>query len=325
MKNYKIVHLAPTPLVGAPSKISKVLNRVGIASNCIVCSDYPKALANMFLGESFVWNTATAEIKEYIINIIEEADILHIHNFLPKELLDIVIQLSIGKKVVYQIHSPLQEGPCYYPRVDSLPFPIDKKLVVAQYQPRQYSDYTYVPNINLFEKSVNLRKEGETLKVLFSPTHNRAGRWNGKSSERLNKLLRSLSTSRQITYISIDKPVPPEVLYAIRKSCHASIDEIITGAFHQVSLEGLSAGNVVINNADLFSRNVFKSVVNAQEDPPFFQIDESNCAERLLELANSESLTRYYQERSTSFFEGYLNPNTLAQRFVDIYDGVMDI
>lgn len=327
MKKINIAHLSNTPLVGAPGKISKLCNQFGYQSISIVFHDYPEngKLNNKFLSDSILWNKADNNLCTSLIKFVENADIIHIHNDVNIEYLKL-FNFSLEQKFIYQTHSPLREGPLFFERDELFyPFKITRKLVVAQYQPRLYPNYIPVPNLVYNNPSVNLKQHGENLRVMFSPTHTRAGRWNAKYSEQLDLALNSLNQNKKIEIFSPSEPLHPNALIEMRRFCHISIDEIVTGSYHQISLEGLCCGNVVINNSDFFSSSMLAMVANSKGNlPPFFECNPLNIYDRLLDLSLNDDLVREYQIKSYEYFNKYLLAEKLFINFDNIYKEIIN-
>ena len=313
----KIVHLSNTPLVGAPGKLSYLCERNGYVSHSIVLSDYPEksGLNNKFMKYSLLLDRRIPYLADQLRCYIEEADIIHIHNDFN---LFHEFEWKSNQKFIYHIHSPLREGPVFIDKTKIFDIRFSKKLVVGQYHPRHYPDFIPVPNIVLGVPSKNLVVDDQPLRIMYSPTHTRGGRWNNKYSEELNNVIESLVKTRHIEVVKPQSPLPQDVLLEVRRSCHVSIDEISTGAYHQISLEGLCAGNVVINNADYFSSFVLSSLVDAQEMPPFYLCNSSNFFKRISELLVDYDLVRDYQEKSFQFFNKFLG----AEKLFKIYDKI---
>ncbi|MBS7820932.1 hypothetical protein J7552_06485 [Wohlfahrtiimonas chitiniclastica] len=320
-----IVHLSNTPLVGSPGKISILANENGFNSNSIVLSDYPDkgGLSGKFIQNSIIYNENNHKLCAVADELLKKADIIHIHNDINPNFLR---KFNLGdKKIIYQVHSPLREGPLYFDRSQFMGIDYDKKLVIAQYQTRHYQSFTPVPNLVLSKPSVELRKYNEPLKIMFSPTHRRGGRWNNKYSEKLISVLNGLSSLNLIEVFRIDTPLSPNDLFELRKTCHASIDEIVTGSYHQVSLEGLCAGNVVINNSDFFSSYMLSSVSHAKCMPPFYTVSDDDVAEKLLLLAQDVELTRKYQQMSYDYYVENLLPNKLFSSYKMVYEELLNV
>ena len=322
MSKLKIVHFSPTPLVGAPSKIVAVLKKLGFDSHWIIEKDYPikGPLYEKFSHNAISLDGISPILKGFVIDIIRDADVIHIHNDISQSLAEWFYSLNSSAKYIYQVHSPLREGPLYIERSQYINLPFYKKMVVAQYQPRQYQNFILVPNLVLDPPSIELREDAQKLKVLFSPTHSRKGRWNAKYSLILEKALNALNDIQLIDVLFIDKPVKPTALMDLRRKCHVSIDEIVTGAYHQISLEGLCAGNVVLNRADFFSKWMLKNVASSEQMPPFINVNDDSIVDVLVKLALEPELCRSLQKRSYNYFVDYLQPERLIENFIRVYN-----
>jgi len=217
----------------------------------------------------------------------------------------------------------LREGPLFSSYVDGSKIDYDLKLVVGQYQPRLYQNYIIVPNITLHKPSINLIRKGEKPKVIFTPSHKRVGgRWSNKISEKLNEVLKLFKKLKLIELVELTG-VNQYTVNQYRKKAHITIDEINTGSYHQVSLEGLSAGNVVINNSDIFSDFMLMKIAKSSEKVPFFKANNFNIYERLFELIQNHQKIRDYQTKSYNFYKKYLTPDKLIKQYIEIYEEVL--
>lgn len=321
-----IVHISNTPLVGAPSKISESLKLLGHNSICINVADYPNngPLFKKFTDLSIVLSDDSYNSKDMAMSVLEAADIIHIHNELPEDVIKLVLKHGSNAEFVYQVHSPLREGPLYVDRSNLLGITFSAKCVVAQYQPRQYQDFIPVPNIITSGATVNFRKKDEKLKVVFSPTHSRGGRWNAKTSDKADSVLDVLSKIDSVELIYPKTPVHPSVLMTMRRFAHLSIDEVITGAFHQVSLEGLIAGNVVVNNSDFFSKMAMADSHNCSYgDVPFVNANDETLLDTILKYANDVDLTVESQIKSNKFAVDYMSALELVKGYERVYNSII--
>ncbi|MFK4751992.1 hypothetical protein [Oceanobacter antarcticus] len=308
----KIVHISPTPLVGAPGKIALAQRQTGKESICFILSDYPSSgpLYQKFSSNSIL---LTEDNSDFFYEKISGADVVHIHNFIPDKH-EKKIRSSIGESLlVYHAHSPLREGPLFYDRSTQLSY--DVKLVVGQHWGRLHTEHIAVPNIIFDTPSINLRKEGELLKVMYSPTHKHKGRWTSKGSSKLDKVLDGLLSCKMIELIRPKKPVSPYELFQLRRTCHLTIDEIITGGFHQVSIEGMCAGNIVVNGADFLGKACYSRFSDG-EFPPFLYANDDTITDTLVNLASNVEETRRMQQESYDFFVKYCD----YKKLVEFYD-----
>jgi hypothetical protein len=317
MSALKIVHLAPTPLVGAPAKVAQIQAREGHSTLSFIFGDYPKELAGKFLAGNILMNAP--ELEPVFVQALAEADIVHIHNYIPVDRVATIRAKANNAAFIYQVHSGLREGPMYASREKSLGLPFAARLAVAQYHPRHYPDYTPVPNLVDAKPTFRLPHDRDKLRLLYKPSHPRGGRWNAKTTPKVEETLKSLSLAGIIELVAPTQGHYPNSLLELRRTTHLTIDEVITGSYHQVSLEGLCAGNVVINNSDFFSSAMLQQVAQATEPPPFVRANESTLAETLIELAHDRAKTLMKQVESKEYFEQWLAPKRLIHRYLDIY------
>lgn len=317
----EVVHVSRTPLVGAPGKLAFALEQhTEYRASVILGLDYPGGLSGLFLDHAVVY-TSSSPVHELCADLIRRADIIHVHNDLTPDLLRLVREESRGDcRFIYQAHSPLREGPLFFDRTEVLGFDWRAKLTIPHSQQRFYQDYLIVPNVTLFASSCRPIDPRERVRVLFSPTHRRTGnRWNDKLSPALERALEIVRALADVEVIEVGG-VPPAALMALRRTTHVTIDEIATGAFHQISLEGLCAGNVVVNGADHFARSSLAIACGIDEQPPFQRMTSDDVAHRLLELVRDRDQLRALQLASHAYYESYLTPSRLAPVFAKVYE-----
>ncbi|MCG3808780.1 hypothetical protein I3252_04700 [Psychrobacter sp. Ps4] len=325
MSSINIVHWSNTPLVGSPANISNLTNDlVDYNSKHIVESDYPNngTLYKEFTRDSLVLNNEEVLNQEIINHFIEGADIVHIHNSIKEENLEKIFRINDRCKYIYHIHSPLKEGPLFFPQYRKFEGIFEEHLTVAQYQPRIYQKFIPVPNIIVRKPSINLIQNDELVRVIYSPTHLRPGRWNNKYSKNMVEVLESLDNIGMIKYINASN-MKPDTLFEIRRTCHITIDEIVTGSFHQVSLEGLTAGNLTINAADYFTKSIFNLSIKSNEEIPFYYTNTKDFKKDILNLVANYDLIRDYQKKSFNYAKNNLDPSALISQYKKIYNEVL--
>lgn len=327
MQNINVLHISNTPLVGAPGKISKYLSLKDFYSNHFYLNDYPEPLRNFFNGNSILLDTHNETINDFFIENVKKADIIHIHNTITEDICYKIIELNNKCKFVYQVHSPLREPPLYCNNIKNIPLTFNAKLCVSQVHPRLYQDFIMVPNIVDHQGKMGAINT-QNIKIIFSPTHSRNNvehPFSSKYSPMLEKNINIISSkfSEKVKFIDIKKPISPLALLKIREDCHISIDEIATGGFHQVSYEGLACGNVVINNADIFSTKVFADAINSPELPPFVNTDDNNFINNIEMLINDRKILKSQMEASFNYYQKYMKPEKLIDCFIKIYKEIL--
>lgn len=318
----KVVHLSKTPLACSPGRMSFYLNQIGISSSHFFEQDYPGELQGKMTMGSFHFNS-TKESIELLESHLAKADIIHVHNHISASLVALVNKVFSGNKIIFHAHSPLREGPLFTDVSLVMDLEFTDYYVVAQYQPRHYQEYTpicnIVPGIDGFNDEPSA--SSDVFKIIYSPAHSRAGgRWNPKGSSALNVSLQ-YCVSQKLAELKSPPKTNEAQLLAYRNQCDITIDEIITGSYHQISLEGLSAGNIVVNNADFFSIEMLKLAAKTDENPPFYHMNESNCSNRLEQLVMmSEQEVTERKQKSREYFTKYLNPERLAGLLAEKYE-----
>lgn len=327
MSNNKknILHISSTPLVGAPGKINKYINMDGeFSSSHFILQDYPKRLAYIFLNNSILFDINCKELVYLYDKKIEEADIIHIHNGIDEYSIMSIDRLNRKSKKIFHVHSPLREGPLYSEVIEKYPFKFDAKVVVCHIHPRLYREYIPVPNLIDAYPSYNFNPDC-IPKLLFTPSHNQIkyNRFGNKFSENIIPTLEKLDKAQKIEWITPQAVISPNALISFRRYCQISIDEIVTGGFHQVSLESLCCGNVTINNSDFFSRKLFELIFCSREEIPFIIANDDNLCEVIENIVTQKDKIKDIQYKSYSFYKKYLLPEKLVKKFIDIYHGVL--
>lgn len=321
MKKTNILHISQTPLVGAPSSIVESLNNyTTYNASWIFLEDYPEPLKGKFNENGTLFNNNT----ELCRSLIQNAQIIHIHNALSLEFIDVLSQnIHSDTKFVYQVHNAHREGPIFFNMEDYLPFKFSQKLTVAQHQGRSLPTFTMVPNIINTKENINILNDNEKPKILFLPSHKRNdNRWGTKTSSELEDVLNALHKLKIAELISPKEKLTPTTLIELRKTCHISIDEIFTGSFHRVSMEAFACGNVAINAADDIAIITLMHTLGTLEKPPFYKITTFNLAESFMELVSDTNTIRTFQQEGYEYFQKFMKPEILITHYTNIYNSL---
>ena len=319
----RVLHVSKTPLVGAPGKIVQALNTFSdMSAALIVGGKYPRPLEDYFLENAILFERM-GPVFQRCLELIREADVIHVHNDVPDELRSALqSEARAGCRFVYQVHSALREGPLFFDRSELLGLPFHAHLTIPHYPQRFFPNYRLVPNIVVSAPSLR-PIGGERPRILFSPAHERTGmRWGDKVSGEIDRALSAIQTLRMAEVIDV-RGISPTALMEIRRGTHITIDEIVTGAFHQISLEGLATGNVVVNNADDLALLSFQAACEVGEPPPFLRVDGVTVASALTNLLGDRAELARLQQQSHAYFMTYLRPERLVTRFMRIYEELL--
>lgn len=319
MNRRLIVHLSRTPLAGAPGRLSDALDRHSCYSSiCFIEADYKDAQAGIF-GGGAVYLKTTAGLEDRLLDeALRGAAIIHIHNQISPSLAARIREMDLGIPVVYHLHSPTREGPLYAPRSGDMQQRITAILTAAQAHPRFYPNAIPVPNIVPELPPTPFPPSDDRIRILYAPVQKRGGRWNGKGSLELDAAIDEVSRRPDVEIVRLGAPCPSHVLYRFRQACHITIDEISTGAFHQISLEGLHAGNAVINGADFATMQTIAGW--AGEHPPFIISSERSIRDDLNLLLNDREHLSRIQKASHEYAIQRLNPKNLVSIYERVYN-----
>jgi hypothetical protein len=328
-RDYHVIHITQTPLVGAPGLVSEAVNRYAsrYTSEWIFTEDYKGERAGMMTRYGRAMGLGTDEARQAFIDRLQVANVIQIHNALPRTAAQLIRENAPqGCKFVYQVRSPHREPPLFVDMPEVLEINFDAYTAICQYHLRVYPTYRPTPLLDLDQPSIQLLKDGEKPRILYRPSHLRPPketRWNTKYSKLMHDSLLACHDEGLIELIYPQNPVPPHKLKELRRACHISIDEIATGAFHTVSIEGLCAGNIVINNSDLFSDMAMAYLTKDGSLPPFYRTNHYNFDARLRALIADPDAFRALQQASYDYFDHHLRAEHQVHYYTDVYDDIL--
>lgn len=315
-----VVQISKTPLVGAPARLAEALEtHLGYRTLHFYEKEYPEPLSGFFTNKSCHLNLDEKGQRLLFEDAMRSADIVHIHNQCSFRLEQHILELNTKAKFVYHVHSPLREGPLYFRRLDDFRIPWSAFFVVGQIWPRLYPDATPMPNIVPMPPVEAPAPIGDSVRVIYSPSHRRQGRWGTKISPVLDETLKKLGDNELADVFDLKQAVSPYQLTQLRKKMNVTIDEIVTGGFHQISLEGMLCGNVVINGSDEFSIQVMRGWTKSKARPPFVVLDESNVEQELTALVKDHARLQEKAEETLDYGKKYLLPEMLVKRYDEVY------
>jgi hypothetical protein len=187
---------------------------------------------------------------------------------------------------------------------------------------RQYPEATPVPNVVPIDdgwhtpgyRSLYIPNKSK-LRVAFSPSSMLSKGWDNKGYPETRAVLRGL-------YPNIEHKVftgmeLPDLLN-LRRDFDVCIDEIATGSYHLVSLEGLSHGQATIANLDSKTIDALEIVTGTREHP-WVCANSRNLARILRELDHDRDRLSDIRKASRAYMEKYWDPFRVTQIYMAAY------
>nr|WP_321397868.1 hypothetical protein [uncultured Desulfobacter sp.] len=260
--------------------------------------------------------------------LANEADILHLHNYLDcesRQFIPINFEelLKAGKRIIRHFHSTSdwiaeQMGITEEKLLGcSLP-----SLVIAQYPERFFIRSRVVPNLiphsdPLYSPCRDLEPEFD---FFFSPTKTVRAferRWDTKAAPEVTELIHKVAARTGCSFkIMTGRPLQ-EVLKAKQRS-RIVIDDLATGSYHLTGLEGLSQGKPVLSFIDERNLSLLRHI-SGSEHCPFINVRLEDAETVLLYLLeNPDECERIGLAGRNWLLENW-NESDLIQSFQQAY------
>lgn len=303
-----ISHFAGSPLAGAPTHLSNIINKyTNSTSTTILRQGFGKS--GRWSNLSWPYDVVKPTSKQ-LSDAVNKADVVHFHAR--------PYSVSTGKKpCVLQFHTPPRG---YRPGKTHSTFN-GKKLVIAQYHPRFYTDAEIVPNmIDIWDEAYKpAKKPTDKVVIFFSWASEVRGGWSDKGSAETKRILEHVSAkygSKVEVIVKNNRPYH-ECLEA-KRNAHICIDECVTGSYHLQSLEGAAAGALTFNNMDAETAG-FLQKVTGTETHPF-----ENCAldalyERLCYFVEHPEELQQRGHEARLWMERWYDPKVQVGHFMKAY------
>ena len=327
-----ILHFSVTPLVGSPYRLCKALSQHdGIDARVVVLQ--PSLYKNQQFDEDLVWGRD----KEIVLELVEKADILHLHNYIHLSTknyspLDFQKYWDAGKVMIRQFHSNPQlisrmSGETIE-EIQSCPIP---KLTLPQYHERYYPTARLAPNI-VFDNDacdISETRKDKKIRICYSPSNfrpARSSRWDTKGYPETIKLLKDIKkrAKQQGTPVEID--IIEQVSHAecLRRKALAdiAIDDLVTGSYHMSTLESLILGSAVLTFTD---QRVLRATQEVASDDnfPTLNVRLEEAEQVILELLKQPELIRQIGKESRQWMLDHWAPEKMAGVFMQHYNAVL--
>ena len=252
-------------------------------------------------------------------SLLDEIDILHVHNEFPLALATALVYRNERPRIVFHRHSPVGEQPYFYGLPAGISDMVDKQFVVGHFHPRQAGNELPMPNV-IQRPKFSLPKHGQ-VSLLFSPSSKSQIGWSRKKDDLFDRQLRILEEVGECRVHEITG-YSPSALSVLRTRYHFSTDEVVTGSFHQVSLEAMACGSIPVNGADDLSVHYFRM---AYEIPdvliPWMRTSSRSFAADLQAVTEGFSTAKIAKmcAEGLDFFNEYLREARIARNYINRY------
>jgi len=300
----KILVLANTALAGSPACLAK----------CI--SKYTEHTATSVLGRLFT-NPALQDLSwpyNFVTNdtlFIEElarrSDVV-LHNQRERP-----ISVDVPQFMLYHA-----EPKGHIPYESQAKFN-GKKMVVAQYQARFYTDAVPVPNIiDIWDPDfMPAKRHTDTVTIFMGVASETNTGWGRKGSKEIQIMFDQLIKmyGQKVTPIFMQGR-PMDEVCKVKRLADIVIDECVTGSYHRSSLEGLSYGAVTFNNIDVECENILKRVTGS-DILPFKKANMRNLLGELIQYIENRDLLEAEQVKARQWAETYWDPKVQVNNYLD--------
>jgi hypothetical protein len=239
-------------------------------------------------------------------NAIKAADVIHIHNYLPTE----VEQLIDFKrqKVVATLHScPRQGNWSHVIKRARKTFCIRQPMQMAEYKgfptlPNMFDVWRWTPLENKNYKG--------NLNIVYCPSNKHANnKIASKGYETVMPLLRKLDERGDIGLIH-HTGVEYIKNLQLKQHGHIVIDDIIGKGWHLTSIEGGCFGQVVLGNTP--------------EDMgyPFIETNQWNITETVMRFIDNRDLLEHTGKKTRTWLEQNWDPKEQCKEYVKVYESL---
>ena len=329
----QILHLALTPLVGAPMRICRALAmHEGVSARFAVLDTSVGAYDRMVFDTDLQW----ARDRDEIVELARAADVIHLHNFIDLDSqqfnpINIRKLWNDGRPMVRHFHSTPDSVATFMrttaKAVIECPIP---KLVIPQYPARFFPRAKIVPNIILDEEMTrSIDTRAGALRVGYAPTRfnsGRASRWDTKGYIETVRLLKSVLRKAAERNVDIHLDLIEQVSHAEclqRKSaCHIVIDDLVTGSYHLNTLESLASGSVCMTFMDRTTQQAVFDLTG-RSNFPALSVGLEDAESVLLDLAGNRQLVEAIGQHSREWMSHHWVPSEMARHFLDAYEHVI--
>ncbi|MGE4468564.1 MAG: glycosyltransferase family 1 protein [Desulfovibrio sp.] len=322
----RVVHFSTNSLAGMPLRLVRGLDRcTGIQARLVDLERYSQDQSGWFEHD-----VVFRETPELAVRLAEEADVLHLHNYLDLDSrefapLDFRRLQQRGKLVLRQFHS--------IPEMVALRMNVPLKrvldcslpaLVINHYPERFYPQARVVPNFVPQDEPAYCPPGADAAletDLFFSPsklTGAWENRWNTKGAPEVQALMERLSRETGCRCLTLHGRPLAEVLRRRRLS-RIVLDDMGNGSMHLSGLEGVSQGKPVCAYLDERQLRVLAEMAGTTSHP-FCNVRLEEAAPVLRHLLAAPGEAREMGLEARQWLERYYTDRLLAGHYVQAYE-----
>ncbi|UXH41308.1 hypothetical protein [Pseudomonas promysalinigenes] len=309
--------VSETPVAGTVTRFASALDDASGSTTAFpfVLRNYKNSPFDLPYGQMSVHENWANLLGDYA----READHVIFHNCTQQSHIDIVRKsVKAHTTLNYHLHSPPFEPPLFcYDIITNNSF--DNVFSVAQGYARFYKDSipiaNIIPDIKIFQ-----RKHRRSA-VIVGHLRTTSARWSKKIPANFAKEFEHLLNREKVEIFTIPKlfgseTVPYKTFSQALQSFDYVVDDICSGLFHQISIEGLKSGCIVFSAADEYSIGSFCEAAKCPP-PPFEKVaDIYDIYEKIRFYERNPSQLESDQIRNLNYASKYLGEQRLSEIFV---------
>jgi hypothetical protein len=240
-------------------------------------------------------------------NWIRSADVIHVHNYAPKELLRLIDKKK--QKVVVTLHSCPRQGTWR----DALKL-ADRAYTIRQpMQMREYKDFPTLPNMfDVWEWAPAPKREFDIINVVYCPTNRQdLSHAASKGYMIVMPFLTMLQRRRKDVRVIHFEGVGYLENIRRKREGHIVIDDIVHDTYHLTSIEGASHAQVVMTG------------LNTRHGYPFMETTQQRLSDNMARLLDDRRYLYEMMKAHRAWAEQYWNPRAHCKEFIEAYQGVL--
>ena len=268
-----IVHIALTPLAGAPIRIVEAINKHTDFKARLIDFD-PYRYKQRTFPEDLIWE----KDKEQCLQLISQADIIHFHHFMDIESENNPFNINFKKiapkaKFIRHYHTNLKQF-CKWNNINETSVLNDKypKLIVPHCAERSILDACIVPNIiPIYDAILTPRTTNNSpLQIFYSASSGDSSmwqaRWESKGVPEVCSKFENLSKKADFNFKLIQNTPYVECM-KLKQESDIIIGDTTSGSYHLTDLEALSMGKPVFSYLDSRSQFVLQNLLQCDSLP----------------------------------------------------------